>query len=430
MRPAFKIDFPDAKIGKDEKGLFLLSKKMNDKIYLDEIFEDYLDSEVSLSISNPLSPANGLFTGDQPKYPADVGEAHKVMKALDLQVSYPHIRPNLNIFNWLTQKYHESSRKFKFKPEFGESKESFSKWQKQVKEKTKELLGFPYERCPLEIEWGPSADFKGIRMTKVYYTSQPGLKVSAVLSRPIELKTPAPAAIALNGHNNGKITILGFDYSSSHSYYGFELAQRGFVTLTIDQWGWGERYGIAKTRTQGSEHNFALSALLLGQTAIGIRVWDVIRGFDFLETLDYVDSSKFVTIGQSGGGTTSAFAGALDDRVQAAVISGYYCTLFDSIFSLHHCGCNFVPNLLTWADLPEIVGIRAPKPTFIISGDRDSIFPQNGVQTAYHELQEIYHAAGAPDNLGIDVWRGHGHEFRGDFAYPWLEEKLGINKSN
>ena len=153
MRPAFKIDFPNAKIGKDENGLFLLSKKMNDKIYLDEIFEDYLDNEVSLSISNPLSPANGLFTGDQPKNPADVEQAQKVMKALDLQVSYPQIRPDLNIFNWLSQKYHESSRKLKFKPQLGESKDSFLDWQNQVKQKTKELLGFPYERCPLEIEW-------------------------------------------------------------------------------------------------------------------------------------------------------------------------------------------------------------------------------------------------------------------------------------
>ena len=81
---------------------------------------------------------------------------------------------------------------------------------------------------------------------------------------------------------------------------------------------------------------------------------------------------------------------------------------------------------MKWVNLPDVVGIRAPKPTFIISGERDSIFPQHGVQQAYQELRTIYHAAQKPEALGIDVWENHGHEFTGRKAYPWLDAQFGF----
>jgi dienelactone hydrolase len=293
----------------------------------------------------------------------------------------------------------------------------------------KEVLGYPYQAAPLNPEWGASREIKGVKLTKVYFQSQPGLFVAGILAHPVGLTAKRPAIVCLHGHNYGKVCTLGFEYSSSHSYYGFELAQRGFVTLSIDQWGWGERPGVYRgNRRDNAEAMYSLSALLLGMTAVGIRVFDVSRCFDFLSSLDIVDADHLGVIGQSGGGTTSAFTAAIEPRATAAVISGYYCNLTESIFALNHCACNYIPGLLRWADLPEIVGARAPKPTFIVSGERDGIFPQPGVQTAYQELQEIYKAVGAENNLEIDVWAEHGHEFTGRRAYPWLEQHLHLIK--
>ncbi len=212
-------------------------------------------------------------------------------------------------------------------------------------------------------------------------------------------------------------------HSKSGSYYGLDLAKRGFVTLSLDQWGWGEREGKRKKTLSQPEQHYALVALLLGKTAIGIRTVDVSKSIDVLESLDFVEK-KFGVIGQSGGGTTSAFSSAIDDRIDVAVISGYFCELYESIFSLNHCACNYVPGILKYMDIPDIVALRAPKPTFIVSGDRDDIFPQEGVQSAYKKLKRVYDLFGKPENLDIDVIKGAGHVFRGDYCYPFLEKHL------
>jgi dienelactone hydrolase len=351
-------------------------------------------------------------------------DTKRIRKELNLFPRYDPVEDRLNSMLWLVDKYQKIPKELHFNPSKYHSVSEIKLWQSALKAKVTELLGLPFEHSPLNIEWGRSSEYHGVKLTKILFNSQPGLVVPAILAHPVGLSTPAPAAICLHGHNTGKIAALGFDHSSSHSYYSIELAQRGWVTLTLDQFGFGERYGIFHQRRKSSESDLALASLLLGFSSIGIRVWDVMRGVDFLLTLKMVDPTKLITIGQSGGGTTSAFAGALDDRIAIAVISGYFCNLFDSIFTIHHCACNYVPNLLRYAELSDIVGIRAPKPTFIISGDQDHIFPQSGVQKAYQELKYIYQAFNAEKELEIDVWRNHGHEFRGNLAYPWIESKL------
>lgn len=423
-----EISFPHAKVGKDSEGIFIESK-LGDKverIYLNEIFEDYIQKEIDFSISTPEKEANGLFTGPHPLFPDDVETAKNVMEILDLRKSYHPTRVDLNVLNWLTKYYLENPPKMQFQKKYHDGI-MFSKWQSELKEKTKELLHLPQEKCDLNPEIGPSAEFKGVKLTKVYFQSQPGLKVPAILAHPLALKRLTPAIICLHGHNTGKIAATGFDYSSSHSYYGLELAQRGYITLTLDQWGWGERLGSYKNQFRSNaEPMYALTSLLMGLNAVGIRTWDVVRAIDFLETIEFVQKNNFGVIGQSGGGTTSLFSCVVEERIQAAVISGYFCTLYDSIFTLHHCACNFIPDILRWADLPDILGTRAPKPTFIVSGEKDGIFPKQGVLKGYQQLQQIYTAANASENLDIDVWADHGHEFTGRKAYPWLDKHLHL----
>ncbi len=56
------------------------------------------------------------------------------------------------------------------------------------------------------------------------------------------------------------------------------------------------------------------------------------------------------------------------------MIGSYYCTFRDSIFSIYHCICNCVPDLMRWARCGEIAAVFAPKPMLIIAGTRDEIF--------------------------------------------------------
>ncbi len=418
------INWNQAEVKKDAGGIFLLvplgdSKEKPMKLYVNEIFEEYLGGRVDLN----LAPAKPHETAA-----AMTPEGRDFMQKLDLREAYANIREDLNTFTWIASKYKGLAGELAFQTMKPKTPKAFTQWQDQVRGKLKELLHVPFPAAPLAVEWGPEAVYDGLKWQKLYYTSQPGLKVSAVLAYPegLDLSQKHPAVVCLHGHNLGKICTVGLEFSTSDSYYGRDLAKRGFVTLSLDQFGWGERFGIYRARMGNSEHSYALSLLLTGLNVAGVRAWDVSKGIDFLESLPFVDATRLATIGQSGGGTTSLFSSSTDPRVKAAVVSGYFCTFFDSIFSLNHCGCNFIPNIANYFDMADILGSRAPKPVFVVSGENDPIFPRQGVQKAREALESIYKMAGAPENFQVDILKGQGHMFSGRKAYPWLEGVLEL----
>ena len=416
-----EINFNNSKIGKDEEGYYFLVPLSNDrteKYYVEEILEEYLESDnkVNISISTETHETN--FPNEQ-KY--GEAEINRVRSELDLQPKYTHLDPKLNVHEYLHSLYQKYPPALQFK---AKTKEEMEKWRTEARAKLIELIDYDYKKEPIEVEWGPKSFIDGINLQKITFKTGEFIYTTGILAyqENINKDNPAPGVVCVHGHNKGKICTIGMYESSSDSYYGFELAKRGFVTLSLDEWGWGEREG--RRRNLGNpEHHYSLAALLLGKTAIGIRAVDVSKSIDVLESLDFV-TNKFGVIGQSGGGTTSAFSSAIDDRIYAAVISGYFCDFYESIFSIGHCSCNYIYGILKHMDLPDIVSLRAPKPTFIVSGEFDPIFPQVGVQSAYKKVQNAFDVAGNKDNLEIDVIKGKGHVFRGDFSYPFLEKHL------
>ena len=71
-----------------------------------------------------------------------------------------------------------------------------------------------------------------------------------------------------------------------------------------------------------SEHEYAGRRLiLLGANFSLFRVWDGVRGIDYLMTRPEVDPERIGCCGQSGGGTLTQFLAALDNRIRAAVVS-------------------------------------------------------------------------------------------------------------
>src|SRR5205823_3612761 len=109
----------------------------------------------------------------------------------------------------------------------------------------------------------------------------------------------------------------------------------GFVVLTYDPVGQGERsqfWDAEKQRTRYNlvcgEHAVLGNALeLLGTSLARFRIWDGIRGIDYLSALPEVDATKIGCVGNSGGGTLTAYITALDTRVAAAAICCYITTL-------------------------------------------------------------------------------------------------------
>jgi dienelactone hydrolase len=407
-------------VGRDDQGLYLLVALVPgeepEKMYLEELFEDYVGRPLALHLDDLPKSVGDFLHSDVPR-----DQLKQIMQHLDLQTVYHHVAPEDNILNWILAQVPEQPAMMCRSRSLAEH----AAWQETARAQLEQLVRLPLPGCPPNVQEGPEAELKHVTLRRVSIYSTPGLRIPAILAYPAGLSEPRPAVVCLHGHNFGKINTLGFEHSASDSYYGFELAQRGFVTLSLDQYGWGERMGRHRHHFK-SEASYALSTLQAGRTAIGVRSWDVSRALDYLSTLPIVDPSRFATIGQSGGGTTSLYAAALDPRVTAAVVSGYFCSYRWSILTINHCPCNYVPGLAQEFDCADIGALIAPRPLFIVSGDSDGIFPQEGVQDAYHKLRDIYSALGAADALDIDVLEKTGHKFSGRRAYPWLERQLGI----
>ena len=122
-------------------------------------------------------------------------------------------------------------------------------------------------------------------------------------------------------------------------------------------------------------------------------------------------------MGNSGGGTTTMFGAALLDRISYAIPSCYFNTFQASIMSINHCACNYVPGMLRYAEMSDVMGLFAPRKLVIVAGRDDDIFPLEATKASFAQLQQIYADAGAGESCSLVVGEG-GHRFYADDAWP------------
>lgn len=165
------------------------------------------------------------------------------------------------------------------------------------------------------------------------------------------------------------------------------------------------------------------SALLLGQTMIGWRTYDVMRTIDWIATRKELDADRVGCMGISGGGTVTLFAAASEPRIRAAFASCSLNTFRDSIMSVSHRIDNYVPGILNWAEMYDVAGLIAPRPFFAESGERDPIFPIAASRTSFAHVKRIYEMFGAGD-LGEQETFDAPHSFSGKLSLPFLARHL------
>jgi dienelactone hydrolase len=269
---------------------------------------------------------------------------------------------------------------------------------------------------------------------KLLFTAEPGAEVPAYFCVPRDARPPYPTFICLQGHSTGmhnSIAVAAADETAPIRVEGdrdFALGcmRRGMAALCIEQRAFGQR-AEPKPSAHESAHltcySAAMHALQLGRTLLGERVYDVDRAIDYLAGRDDIDMKRLGVMGNSGGGTTSLFAAALLPRLSAAMPSCYFCTFADSIMSIHHCLCNYVPGLGTVAEMSDIAGLIAPRPVVMVNGSTDAIFPIAAARRAFRDLKTIYRAAGAADRCRHVIAEG-GHRFYADAAWPVMMQMV------
>jgi dienelactone hydrolase len=308
-------------------------------------------------------------------------------------------------------------------------------WQKALRAKLSELIGgFPPAPAPLRPSALETRAFSGYRREKIVFDSRPGVSVLAYLLLPDQAQPPAATVICVPGHGRGVDDIVGIDdqgreRTDKAGYqhdFAIQVAEAGIAALAIEPMAFGCRRDPLNAR-QGLSHKgcepAAGGALLLGETMIAWRVWDVLRAVDYIATRRELDASRVGCMGISGGGTVTLFAAALEPRIRAAMVSGYLNTFRDSVGSLAHCVDNYVPGILNWAEMHDIAGLIAPRPLFVESGEKDTIFPIAASVESFKQVREIYGVFGAADRVEQEVFPGE-HSFWGKRGIPFMARHL------
>jgi len=329
--------------------------------------------------------------------------------------------------------YEQMERKFSFK---AKSIEEWQKWKDEFRSKLIELINLDYPKSELEPKKVDEKEFQDYVREKVIFRSDKLSLVPAYVLVPKNHKNKLPAVVAMHGHGYGKNDLVGIWEDGSerinpssrgyHKDFALELVKRGLIVIVPEQAGFGERReeeDAKKGPYQSSCWSLSTWALMLGKTTIGRRVWDAMRAIDYLQTRSDVKEDAIGMMGISGGGTTTLFTSALDERIKATVVSGYLNTFKDSILSIYHCIDNFVPGILKYGEMYDVASLIAPRALLVESGTKDDIFPIESAKYAYEKVKEVYRFLNAEDKIDSDFFEGR-HEISGrksyDFLVKWL----------
>jgi len=307
-------------------------------------------------------------------------------------------------------------------------------WRDRLRGKLIDLLGLPRERGDLDPEILEEVQRDGYRRQKILLQTRPYVSMPVHVLIPDGLSGPAPVVLASHGHGSGAVEIIGEPRTAEEARHIAELnydyarqaVRQGYLVIAPEQFAFGERREPAQIEAglmASSCRPAAFWAQMLGQTVIGMRVWDALRCLDYLETRPEADMSRVAMIGLSGGGTVTTFTAALEERLKVAVISGYFCQWRASILAMPHCECNYVPGILRYVECGDLAGLIAPRPLLISAGDRDPIFPLAGVREAFSTAERIYSVLGVRDRLELEVFSGQ-HVWSSARVWDFLREWL------
>lgn len=263
----------------------------------------------------------------------------------------------------------------------------------------------------------------------IEYQAEPGDVVSAILLIPRRRTPPLPAVLCHHQHAGqydlGKSEPVGWA-GDPRQAFASELCARGYIALAPDTIGFEDR---SHPKLSGPDYERFLhyELLLKGLTLQGKMIWDVMRGIDYLISREEVDDRRIGMIGHAMGAAETWFSMSLEPRIKVGAAS---CgtTTYSGILAaaaVHNPGL-YVPGILKWGDVPEVISLVAPRPLLLLNGEKDWRFPLAGAREVVNRAGMLYRRLGEPEALELFTSPGGG-EFTDEMrqrAYHWFDHWL------
>jgi hypothetical protein len=318
----------------------------------------------------------------------------------------------------------------------GESRADFDEWHEVAHAKFMELLGEFPEPAPLEPDVVFSIEQEGIIRERVIFDAEEHMSVPCVVLRPADLGEDGsnPAIICSHGHGQfGKEPVSGnrsaaayvSDIQAMNYDYGWQMAKAGYLTISPDLRVFGERADGGNPYPGRDKCNVHfIRGAIMGIFTLTLNIFDITRCVDYLQTRPEVDGERIGMMGLSQGGTMTTFATAAEPRIKCADIIGYLNPWERfGVNRANFCGSQIVPYCYRWFDTHDIAGLIAPRPLLVEAGVHDRCFFIEDQLVSIEALKKIYAAAGAEDDLWVDVHPGP-HAFAGNRAFDFFAQYL------
>ncbi|MBS3772232.1 MAG: acetylxylan esterase [Bacteroidales bacterium] len=299
----------------------------------------------------------------------------------------------------------------------------WDQWASTIRDSMRSWTGpFP-ERTSLNARVTGRIEREDYVIEKILFESRPDYLVSANLYLPKDISFPRPAHLNVIGHAQvGK---------ADERYQRMSIAQakNGFVVLTIDQLGQGERQVSDYASWGGAPGNthqiIGIKAFLSGTHVFNIMVWDAIRAVDYLVSRPEVDADKICMTGSSGGGMMTTYILPFDDRIQVSVP-----TCNPNTWSYRvHAGLATDHEQVFFGAFESSIDPRGdplfahvPKPLLLNTTTDDHLNPTRGVWDLSTWLYKTYSAHGVPEKFTTTMVRA-GHAYnkeQREITYSWM----------
>ena len=289
--------------------------------------------------------------------------------------------------------------------------------QKEIRRKLLTMLGgLPTTRSPLHSRVTGRIAMDGFHIEKLIFESLPGIYVTALLYVPDGGdRTKYPAVLVPAGHaENGK---------AHYQVLCQRLVQRGYVVLSWDPVGQGERSQFWDAKAGKSRYNRICAehavlgnlAYLAGTNLARWEIWDGLRAFDYLLTRPEVDRERISITGTSGGGFQAIHIAALEPQIKIAAVSCYITSLPMRIHNRIFKDPDSDPEqdlygmISNDVDHAGLLLLMYPRPIFVAAATLD-FFPIEGTHKTFEEVSRLYGRFGHADRIAL-VEGYHGHQY-------------------